>query len=60
VFAVKGDKNDVKADTSAAVVGFNLHFNTLAPRLWGCSKDDTASTITRPDPTGAIAKLRSG
>ena len=24
------DKLDVKADTSAAVVGFNLHFNTLA------------------------------
>jgi len=30
VFAVKADKLDVKADTSAAVVGFNLHFNTLA------------------------------
>ena len=30
VFAVKTDKLDVKADTSAAVVGFNLHFNTLA------------------------------
>ena len=30
VFAVKVDKLDVKADTSAAVVGFNLHFNTLA------------------------------
>jgi phosphatidylethanolamine-binding protein (PEBP) family uncharacterized protein len=30
VFAVKSDKLDVKADTSAAVVGFNLHFNTLA------------------------------
>ena len=30
VFAVKADKIDVKADTSAAVVGFNLHFNTLA------------------------------
>ena len=30
VFAVKIDKLDVKADTSAAVVGFNLHFNTLA------------------------------
>ncbi len=29
-FAVKTDKLDVKADTSAAVVGFNLHFNTLA------------------------------
>jgi len=27
---VKADKLDVKADTSAAVVGFNLHFNTLA------------------------------
>jgi len=30
VFAVKVDKLDVTADTSAAVVGFNLHFNTLA------------------------------
>ena len=30
VFAVKTDKIDVKADTSAAVVGFNLNFNTLA------------------------------
>jgi Raf kinase inhibitor-like YbhB/YbcL family protein len=30
VFAVKTDKLDVKADTSAAVAGFNLHFNTLA------------------------------
>jgi Raf kinase inhibitor-like YbhB/YbcL family protein len=29
VFAVKADKLEVKADTSAAVVGFNLHFNTL-------------------------------
>ena len=30
VFAVKAEKLDVKPDTSAAVVGFNLHFNTLA------------------------------
>ena len=30
VFAVKADRLDVKADTSAAVVGFNLNFNTLA------------------------------
>ena len=30
VFAVKTNKLDVKTDTSAAVVGFNLHFNTLA------------------------------
>jgi len=30
VYALKTDKIDVKADTSAAVVGFNLHFNTLA------------------------------
>jgi len=30
VFAVGIDKLDVKADTSAAIVGFNLHFNTLA------------------------------
>ena len=30
VFAVKTDRLDVKPDTSAAVVGFNLHFNTLA------------------------------
>jgi hypothetical protein len=27
---VKADRLDVKADTSAAVVGFNLNFNTLA------------------------------
>jgi Raf kinase inhibitor-like YbhB/YbcL family protein len=30
VFAVKTDQLEVKADTSAAVVGFDLHFNTLA------------------------------
>ena len=30
VFAVAVDRLDVKADTSAAVVGFNLHFNTIA------------------------------
>ena len=30
VFAVKADTLDVKPDSSAAVVGFNLHFNTLA------------------------------
>ncbi len=30
VFAVSKDKLDVGADTSAAVVGFNLHFTTLA------------------------------
>ena len=30
VFAVGADSLPVKADTSAAVVGFNLHFNTLA------------------------------
>jgi Raf kinase inhibitor-like YbhB/YbcL family protein len=30
VFAVKTDKLDVKTETSAAVVGFNLHSNTLA------------------------------
>ena len=30
VFAVKVPKLDVNADTSGAVVGFNLHFNTLA------------------------------
>jgi Raf kinase inhibitor-like YbhB/YbcL family protein len=29
VFAVAKDKLDVTADTSPAVVGFNLHFNTL-------------------------------
>jgi hypothetical protein len=27
---VKTDRLDVRADTSAAVVGFNLNFNTLA------------------------------
>jgi Raf kinase inhibitor-like YbhB/YbcL family protein len=30
VFAVKVDRLNVTADTSAAVVGFNLHFNTGA------------------------------
>jgi Raf kinase inhibitor-like YbhB/YbcL family protein len=30
VFAVSDEKLDVTADTSAAVVGFNLHFKTLA------------------------------
>ena len=30
VFAVSQDKLPVEADTSAAIVGFNLHFNTLA------------------------------
>jgi Raf kinase inhibitor-like YbhB/YbcL family protein len=30
VFAVSADSLPVKADTSAAVVGFNLHFATLA------------------------------
>jgi Raf kinase inhibitor-like YbhB/YbcL family protein len=30
VFAVGAESLAVKADTSAAVVGFNLHFNTLA------------------------------
>jgi Raf kinase inhibitor-like YbhB/YbcL family protein len=30
IFAVKTDRLDVRADTSAAVVGFNLNFNTLA------------------------------
>jgi Raf kinase inhibitor-like YbhB/YbcL family protein len=30
VFAVGDERLDVKADTSAAVVGFNLHFKTLA------------------------------
>jgi Raf kinase inhibitor-like YbhB/YbcL family protein len=30
VFAVSKDKLDVAADTSPAVVGFNLHFSTLA------------------------------
>jgi Raf kinase inhibitor-like YbhB/YbcL family protein len=29
VFAVKADKLDVNENTSGAVVGFNLHFNTL-------------------------------
>ncbi len=30
VFAVGEEKLDVTADTSAAVIGFNLHFKTLA------------------------------
>jgi hypothetical protein len=30
VFAVDTDKLDVDANTTAAVVGFNLHYHTLA------------------------------
>ena len=30
VFALKAERINVQGDTSAAVVGFNLHFNTLA------------------------------
>jgi hypothetical protein len=30
VFAVKQEALPVNADTSAAIVGFQLHFNTLA------------------------------
>jgi Raf kinase inhibitor-like YbhB/YbcL family protein len=30
IFAVSTDKLDVKAEASGAIVGFNLHFNTLA------------------------------
>jgi Raf kinase inhibitor-like YbhB/YbcL family protein len=30
IFAVSQEKLPVEADTSAAIVGFNLHFNTLA------------------------------
>jgi phosphatidylethanolamine-binding protein (PEBP) family uncharacterized protein len=30
VFAVSADSLPVKADTSAAIVGFQLNFNTLA------------------------------
>ena len=30
VFAVKTERLDVSAESSAAVVGYNLHFNTLA------------------------------
>jgi Raf kinase inhibitor-like YbhB/YbcL family protein len=30
VFAVKTERLDVNAESSGAVVGFNLHFNTLA------------------------------
>ena len=30
VFAVKSEKLDINENTSGAVVGFNLHFNTLA------------------------------
>jgi Raf kinase inhibitor-like YbhB/YbcL family protein len=29
IFAVKTDKLDINAETSGAVVGFNLHFNTI-------------------------------
>ena len=29
IFAVKADKLDIDANTSGAVVGFNLHFNTI-------------------------------
>jgi Raf kinase inhibitor-like YbhB/YbcL family protein len=30
IFAVSQEKLQVEADTSAAIIGFNLHFNTLA------------------------------
>ena len=45
VFAVGADQLPVTADTSAAVVGFQLHFNTLAKAtLWACSSTERAST----------------
>ena len=41
VFAVKVDKLDVTADTSAAVVGFDLHFNTWAKaKIMGLYKSE--------------------
>jgi hypothetical protein len=52
VFAVQADKLDVKPDTSAAVVGFNLHFNFLLMRLdkpiaWGVARARTTCLIMR-------------
>ena len=39
IFAVDTDKLDANADASGAIVGFNLHFHTLAKAtligLWG-------------------------
>ncbi len=46
VFAVKTDNLDVKAVTSAAVVGFNLHFSIRwrGRRLWGCLRGELVET----------------
>ena len=49
VFAVKADKIDVKADTSAAVVGFNLP----KPRSWACSSGEGAGLFR----AGLVAEL---
>ena len=57
VFAVKTESLNVKADTSAAIIGFNLHFNTLAKaEIMGLFKEDRASERphgrrTSPSPT---------
>ena len=68
VFAVKADRLDVKADTSAAVVGFNLHFNTLAkaeimlpPSASGTSVHPTkfASRASTHFPSASFRKIVS-
>ena len=57
VFAVKTDKLDVKADTSAAVVGFNLHFNTLArAEIMGLFGE----LVETPRPQSSMAWRQSG
>src|SRR6201981_3233991 len=60
VFAVKTDKLDVKVDTSAAVVGFNLHFNTLArAEIMGLFKRRPLGT-RKPDPPPPNASSKQG
>jgi len=41
LFAVKQDALPVNADTSAAIVGFHLHFNTLEKAVLTGRKDET-------------------
>jgi hypothetical protein len=46
---VKTDRLDVKPDTSAAIVGFNLHFNTLAKaEIMGLFKSITDTAWNGP------------
>ena len=54
VFAVRTDKLDVTADTSPAVIGFNLHFNDA-----GQGGDHGAvQAMSSSKPTGIVSDLR--